>query len=209
MAKERPQSQKNDSSQLVRSEGMKTIAIIVLSSVGLYGQWITGHYAPGGGPAGEPASAIPWSKYTHIVHQQAWANPDGTVGDYGMSETPQMAAGKPAGKKLLIALGDNAANSGFVNATSPGTISTFINNLGNYMRTNGYDGVELDWEANVNTNQYIDLISRLRAAMPTAVINMDVANYNNIPYIAATSQSNLDQIQVMCYDEDSAGDGVT
>ena len=58
---------------------MKIVALHALSSVGLYGQWITGFYQPGGRPTGEPFSAIPWNKYTHIIHQQVWPTIEKTL----------------------------------------------------------------------------------------------------------------------------------
>jgi GH18 family chitinase len=188
---------------------MKIITLIAFSSVGLYGQWITGFYAPGGGRAGEPVSAIPWHKYTHVIQQQIWPNSDGTLNlSYvSPSDTWTMIAARPPGKKVLILIGDDAG--ALSNATSPGTIATFVNNIVNYVNANGYDGVDLDWEANVNATQFSDLISRLRTAMPTKVIAMDVFGSNELKTVANTRQSQLDQINLMCYDQDNAGNGVT
>src|ERR1043166_3544491 len=41
---------------------MKAVVLAALSSLGLYGQWITGYYSSG--DAVESVSAIPWSKCT-------------------------------------------------------------------------------------------------------------------------------------------------
>src|SRR5258706_4656301 len=188
---------------------MKKLVLIAFSSVSLYGQWITGFYAVGGGQAGEPVSAIPWNKYTHIVQQQIWPNSDGSLNlSYvSPSDTQTMISARPPGKKVLILIGDDAG--ALPNATSPGTIATFVNNIVNYVNANGYDGVDLDWEANVNATQFADLISRLRNAMPTKVISMDVIGSNEHKTVANTRQSQLDQVNLMCYDMDGAGNGVT
>src|SRR5436853_5575482 len=101
---------------------MKTLVLIGLSSVSLYGQWITGFYASGGGQAGETPSAIPWSKYTHIIQQQVWPNSDGTlytgqVAGYAAA----LIAARPSGKKVLIQMSDEG---GFMfSVTSPGSIA--------------------------------------------------------------------------------------
>jgi chitinase len=146
-------------------------------------------------------SAIPWSKYTHIIHEEAWANSDGSLSDFGIAaEAQQMNASKPAGKKLLISIldsqsGDTAA---FANATSPSTIATFVNNIVNYVAANSYDGVDLDWEANVNVTQYENLVTRLRAALPGKVITM-TALIGDPATAAGVVQSLVDQVNVMCY----------
>src|SRR6266403_3584 len=90
-----------------RPHQMKIIAIVALSCVSLYGQWITGFYAPRGGKAGEPVSAIPWNKYTHIVQQQIWPNSDSSLNlSYvNPSDTVAMIEAKPPEKSVLIMIG--------------------------------------------------------------------------------------------------------
>jgi len=55
--------------------------------------------------------------------------------------------------------------------------------------------------------QYNDLLTRLRTAMPTKVITIAVGNWSNLPAVAGASYSQLDQINLMCYDMDSPGNG--
>jgi len=87
----------------MRGSRMKIVALHALSSVGLYGQWITGFYQPGGGSTGEPYSAIPWNKYTHMEFWAAGAanTNDGKVclGYLTQADINSFLASKPAGKK--------------------------------------------------------------------------------------------------------------
>jgi len=172
----------------------------VLASIGLHGQWITGYYIAENGV--EPVSAIPWSKYTHVIHSALKLNADGSVYSY---VTPDLdggivAAAHREGKKILIAISNF---SSYAQATERATIATSVTNIVNFVNTNDYDGVDLDWEdSTIIASQYEDLISRLRAAMPTKVITMAVGDWGSMPIVAANQQANLDQINVMCYDQD-------
>jgi Glycosyl hydrolases family 18/Concanavalin A-like lectin/glucanases superfamily/Putative Ig domain len=196
------------------------VVLIALSSVSLYGQWITGFYGPGGGPLGQPTSAIPWDKYTHMQLFAAGAanTNDGRVCLGYMSQTDinSFLASKPAGKKALVTLatapggatGSDGITCGggstWVAVTGSGVISTFVQNIANFVNqagqnNGGFDGVDLDWEGSTNVAQFTDLITRLRAAMPGKVINMDSLP-QELAATASASQSKLDQVNVMCYD---------
>jgi len=80
---------------------MRAVVLAALVPLGLYGQWITGYYSSGN--AIEPVSAIPWSKYTHIVLFAGGpcAANDGTVcmGHLTQSDIDDFIASRPSGKK--------------------------------------------------------------------------------------------------------------
>src|SRR5262249_50525519 len=84
--------------------------------------------------------------------------------------------------------------------TAPGLVAVFANNIVAYITNNGFDGVDLDWETGISTSQYADLISRLRSAMPNALITMDTGNWDNLVPAAVATHPNLDRLNVMCYD---------
>jgi len=189
---------------------MKKCVLLLLSSIGLYGQWITGFYSAQNGVL--PVSGIPWDKYTHIIHFAAAPNSDGTVDLHYLtqSEISSIIAARPAGKKVIVAFKDNDSNmNAFAAATSPATIATFTNNLVNFVNSNGYDGIDIDWEANINTTQFQNLLARLRSALPGKVIAMDAGNWGSMQTVAAGAASSLDQVNVMCYDMDTPGNGYT
>ena len=187
---------------------MKKLALLLLSSVGLYGQWITGFYAAQNGIL--PISGIPWNMYTHIIHFAAAPNSDGSVALHYLTaaEIGAIMASRPEGKKVIVAIKDNDSDlSAFPAATSPGTIATFVDNVVNFVNASGYDGVDLDWEANVNVTQCQDLLKRLRSAMPTKAVLMDAGNWGGLEKVAAGAASAIDQVNVMCYDMDNPSVG--
>src|SRR5205085_9459992 len=87
------------------------------------------------------------------------------------AEINEIVASRPAGKKVLVCLKDNDGNYNlFGQSASPANIGNYVTNIVNFVTSNGYDGVDVDWEKNVDATQYSDLLARLRAAMPDKVI---------------------------------------
>ncbi|HYM08908.1 MAG TPA: glycoside hydrolase family 18 protein [Terriglobales bacterium] len=182
---------------------MKVLALILLLTDGLCGQWMTGFYSAQNGVM--PVSSIPWNKYTHIVHFAASTDGSGNVVPYYLSqaEITELIASRPPGKKVLVCIKDNDSNSAFFfKSTSPETIGAFVDNIASFVAANGYDGVDLDWEQNINIAQYENLLVRLRIAIPAKIITVDVGNWGGLDTVTAATYSALDQINVMCYDMD-------
>ena len=185
---------------------MKALALTLLLSTAMCGQWTTGFYSAQNGVM--PVANIPWSKYTHIIHFAAApaASGNGTVSLYYLSqaEINQLIASRPPGTKVLVCIKDNDTNpNAFAQSTSPGTMAAFASNIVQLVESNGYDGVDIDWEQNIRVAQYEDLIARLRNAMPAKVITMAAGNWGGMETVAAASHLALDQINVMCYDMDN------
>ena len=198
----------------VASDATNTPATITLSGSGQPtvppgGTWISGYFGSGNGTL--PPSSIPWTKYTHIIHFAAApgvdssGNGNGTVELHWLSQADinAVVASKPAGKQVLVCVKDNDSHLGaFAQSTSPGMIATFVSNISSFVNTNQYDGVDIDWEQNINVTQYEDLLTRLRAALPGKTITMTAGNWGGLDSVAGTSYSQVDQINVMCYDMD-------
>ena len=175
--------------------------------------WITGYYSDNNSV--ESISQIPWGDYTHIIDFGAAPGVDGNGDGNGTVENHYLvpsdnyaivAAAHAAGKKVLVCVKDNDEHlNAFAQATAPSLLPTFVSAIANYVTTYGFDGVDIDWEQNINTSQNIDLISRLRAAMPTKLITMAAGDWSGP--VAYPSQANLDQIDVMCYDMALSGPG--
>src|SRR5882672_3350453 len=114
-----------------------------------------------------PVSSIPWSLYDTVYHFAAWPTAAGAVnmGYITPGEIAAFKASKPAGKKVIFVLKDSDSDpTAFSKATAPGLISTLVPNIVNFVVSNGYDGVTIDWEQNVVVPQYIDLLNRLRTS---------------------------------------------
>jgi len=119
---------------------------------------------------------------------------------------PFVSAGHAAGKKVSIVFQDNFVGGGagaWLNGTAPSNVDRLVANMVAFVNTHGFDGVDLDWERDTNTTQYINLITKLRAALPAGkLITMNVGEWGGLPTIVTATQSSLDQINVMCFDLD-------
>ena len=175
----------------------------------LSGPWISGYYAAQDGIL--PPSAIPWTKYTHILHFAAApgvdlkGNANGTVELHWLSQANINAviADRPSGKRVLVCIKDNDSYlSAFAQSTAPSIIAAFVSNIVNFVNSNQYDGLDIDWEHNINVTQYSNLLTRLRNAMPTKTITMAAGNWGGLDSVAGASYSQVDQINLMCYDMD-------
>jgi chitinase len=191
-----------------------TLPFFLLSS-SLHAQWITGFYESHNGV--EPVSSIPWSKYTHIVHFAVTPGIDRDgkasiilrrLGQSDLSEITQLVASRPSGKKLLLCIMDNGRDrNAFSQSTAPAMIGTFVHSIADFVNSHGYDGVDIDWEMNVDAKRYTQLLLQLRRALPTKVITADMGNGSGREGVASASQSYVDQFNIMCYDMDTPGNG--
>jgi GH18 family chitinase len=150
--------------------------------------------------------AIPWSKYTHVI-QYAALPTDGCALDTGSylitpaSITAFTSAAHANGVKALIGLMQDNDASLMKKCTDAGHVAGFAANLAGFVRANGYDGFDFDWENGIIPSQYTDLISRLRALLPLMVVTVatDVSSRSML----ATIQGDIDQINIMNYDSDT------
>jgi len=78
---------------------------------------------------------------------------------------PAVAAAHKAGKKIIMAVGEQGLGSVFASAASPRYQATLITSITNYLAKYGFDGVDVDWEEDVPQNEasYVSLIRNLRA----------------------------------------------
>ena len=110
---------------------------------------------------------IPFHKLTHINHASVpWAS-DGTLSvATGFLEPDLITKAHAAGVKvLLLTGGDFAAVEG-----SSALLDTVIANLLAFVTTNGYDGLDVDWEFPSTTADrkfFVELMTKLRAAFPS------------------------------------------
>jgi chitinase len=179
--------------------------------------WTTGYY-PGWEQAGMPASSIDFTTLTHIIHFSVVPNSDGTLDSSANSISTANSAdvvsqAHAAGRKVLICVGGAGTESLFQGATSAANLSSFINNLTNFVATRGYDGVDIDWEPLPSTDaqQFTNLVNGLRSALNGFSQHMllTVAAGAYPPYgdsatadylMFAALQSEFDQISIMTYD---------
>ncbi|MES2367488.1 MAG: glycosyl hydrolase family 18 protein, partial [Pseudomonadota bacterium] len=108
----------------------------------------------------QPPSTIDWGGLTHVIHQVATVNADGTLNPNLTSQgiAADVAQLKAAAGSVKILLG--LAQGDYTGAVSH--LSTFVANIMALVNQYGYDGVDLDWEPNPNVAQ---LGAQLRSAL--------------------------------------------
>ena len=175
--------------------------------------WVTGYY-PGYNQNVMPASSIDFTTLTHVIDFSVVPNINGSLNTTKKSITSAhisnlVSLTHAAGRKVLICVGGSSSESGFLGATSGANLTTFINNLTNFVAAWGYDGVDIDWEP-LNDNddaQYTNLVIRLRSVLNgfstpkllTTAINPWPKSGALFPMLDKI-QTNFDQINLMTYD---------
>jgi GH18 family chitinase len=176
--------------------------------------WITGYY-----PAGnkvQSVTEIPWHKYTEINHFAAAAGVDDAGKGNGTVQlhylTPAeielfVSQGHQAGKLVVVTIKDNDRyRDAFGQSTAPWQITAFVHNIAQFVNTNGYDGVDLDWEDKVLVDRYVELLTRLRQALkPTQLITIAAGNWSQLEKVASRGQNQINHLNIMCYDMDNTG----
>lgn len=120
----------------------------------------------------------------------AFANPqpDGTVlVDTANFPTSLVQGWQSSGKKVLISVGGQNGNWGFVFSTSS-TISNFVSTLADILSTFGLDGVDLDIESyNATPRTVANTIEQLRAAIGSSKLIIvspeDVTVIQTVSYV--------------------------
>jgi chitinase len=169
--------------------------------------WIAGYYA-GWTQDACPPSAIDYSALTEVIHFSVLPNPDGTLDVAKNLQqrhiAPAVAAAHAAGLPILIAVGGGNSQAQFQQASSDRNRAAFVGNLVNFMRANGYDGIDVDWEAGqvaydsaLFATLIHDLHNALSAISPRPLLTAPV-NAHPDHYAAVIGE--LDQINLMTYE---------
>jgi hypothetical protein len=159
-------------------------------------QWSMGFWT---GMNGVPVSSLNWKGLTHIAHVAVVPNADGSLQDLDLGGASALISSAHAnGVKVLLDLG-NTDGSSWNGATSAGTLQTFVNNVMGVVNSDGYDGVDIDWEQSINQSQLSSLISAFRAALGSSkLLTADAGG--DIDSFWASQASSLDRISAMTYD---------
>ncbi len=143
-------------------------------------KWVNGYYA-GWFWETYPPEAVDMSTMTHFVFGRyapaLGSLPGGRAGDllegaggaHAQVEGALIAKAHAAGVKAVMMVGGDSDGPGFVAATANATVrARFIQNILDKAVQKGYDGVDIDWEENLDTPatraQALALLRELRAA---------------------------------------------
>jgi hypothetical protein len=166
-----------------------------------------------------PPSSFNYAPWTVISDFGLWPTTTGgiAVGDMGsLSNIPAVvAAAHKAGKKVIMAVGEQGLGSVFASAASPRYQATLITNITNDISKYGFDGVDIDWEEDVPQHEasYVSLIKNLHATFqrefPKPVfLSADVDTGQVPPAIAAQIAPYVNSLNMETFQNDGVSSAV-
>lgn len=182
-------------------------------------RWVTAYYA-GWFPEMLPHERIDFSSFTHLAVGRALPRADGTIvqgldadAARGMARARDLSSrAHAAGRKAIVMLGGEGDGAAYRSASSAATRPTFIANLLAWLDATGMDGVDLDWEEEIDYGAFLALARELRAARPSIVLTVPVFPVNtnwglDAPVAAFVRDVHpfVDQINAMTYGIGMAG----
>jgi chitinase len=152
------------------------------------------------GEAAEMADEIQFKKITHL--NIAFINPDST-GRFTEAKGIQAVVAKAHrnGVKVLMAIAGGNAPRYYRSLIAPANRALFIANLIKFMTDHDFDGIDVDIEGELITNDYEGFVIQLAAAVrPGKLLTAAVATPYG-PLLTAASLAQFDFINVMSYDK--------
>jgi chitinase len=171
------------------------------------GMWVTAYYTGWRQDRLHPAD-IDFAAITHLVQFAVVPRPDGSLDAAKNMLSPAriaaaVSAAHDAGKKILFTVGGQDSRAQFEGAMSSRHREAFIAALLDFMRDNGYDGIDVDMEdiPARDARDYSGFIRELRAGLdgltPRPLLTAAVLWQ---PSLFAELASEFDQINLMTYD---------
>ncbi|MGC9989646.1 MAG: glycoside hydrolase family 18 protein [Terriglobales bacterium] len=145
---------------------------------------------------------IPFRELTHIIHAGIPWNSDGSLSiPTGFVEPDLIKKAHQNGVKVMLLTGGDFAAI----ETSPQIFDTVLENLQSFVTTNGYDGIDIDWEFpsdGVDRAFFVTLMTRLRDTFPSPqyTLSADMAPWNGAFYDLDQMKIPMDFFNLMVYD---------
>lgn len=160
------------------------------------------------------AAQIPFGKLTHIAHAFLTPNADGSLTAPDVYLEPALLTkAHAAGVKVVASVGGASDSANFPTIAGSSSLRlAFANNVEAFLRTNHYDGVDIDWEFPENATDRANLnllIQSIRtkfntspAPAPSWLITMALSqgNYYGQWIDYDTLNSSVDFYNLMTYD---------
>ncbi|MBP9907029.1 MAG: hypothetical protein KBF66_15875, partial [Rhodoferax sp.] len=171
--------------------------------------WVTGYYVAYQRDLLTP-DEIDWNGLTHIIMARVLANADGTLNtnfDWDPTNGPALARDVASrahahGKKAILMLGGDD-NGVAIRAAVADHRAAFIANLVAAMSDLGYDGIDLDWENNIDWDLFKLFAAELRQAAPQAILTLPGGplnmNYDTVEPRLVEVITHIDQFNLMSY----------
>jgi len=159
------------------------------------------------------AGEVPWALITHLnlgymlLEQVSPTEYTITPPDwYGAQAwfadaASYVTAGHQAGRKVGCMLGGEGSNPGNIwsSATSPENVALFASNIAAVLQAHGFDGVDLDWEDDVDYAGLVRLAQQLRSTWPGAVITIPTSFVGEDAADLAPAAAAVDAFMPMTY----------
>jgi GH18 family chitinase len=160
--------------------------------MGYYVAWQTGLYPP---------SHIDFTAITHIALGHWLTAANGTVQPSAMDELGPaivLAAHRSARKAVMMLGGSDDTN--FASAANSTNRSNLVNSILNKIDSMSLDGVDLDWELNIDRTDFVALAQALRRSRPNLVITAPIdPSLGGSNTLAAALAPYCDQLNMMTY----------
>lgn len=130
---------------------------------------------------------VPWDRLTHLILGYLWPTQSAhgyTLGlpsgwsrgweTFSNDAKGYVRAGHEAGRKVTLMLGGSGSNEGRVwnRATAAAEVGGFAQSIVDLARPIGFDGVDLDWEDQVEHGNLVALARELRGRWPEAILTI-------------------------------------
>jgi Glycosyl hydrolases family 18 len=171
--------------------------------------WSLGYYTTFDNNPYAPAS-LPWNAFTCVAYFQVIPNSNGTLGLPDATVAKNLiAAGHSKGKKVVFTIGGEGTGNGFTAACADGVRGKFISALIAYMKSLGYDGIDTDYEDDINPSLYLafhkDLRDSINKLNPVPMLTVAAEDWEQA---TTTIAAYVNQINDMYYSA-SANDYLT
>ena len=166
-----------------------------------------------------PAAQVPWQHITHLGLGSL--QPDVSSGQYTVAAPPGWGTGlagfrdsvigftdtgHAASKKVFMMLGAAQSNTGdyagiWNAATLPSNVDAFADNVVATLKDMHLDGVELDWEEDIDYGQLVALAKKIRARWADGLIFVDTMplDGNDVFAALAPAKDDIDAFMPMTF----------
>jgi chitinase len=192
------------------------IGFLAYHNSALAQQKVAGYYE---GRLNLPAvDKMEFQNLTHVIQAFAYPNPDGSISfSSGVPNADLITAVHLAKEKILISFQNDSTNGFGTIAADSSIRAVFISNVVQFLRTNQYDGIDIDWEFPTYSQgkQLTELVIELRQKFnqidSTWLITMAVPptylNGQNFQY--SDMAAYIDWFSIMGYNFNGSWSGLT
>ncbi len=173
------------------------------------GPWVMGYYM-GYLADRQPPSKIDWKGLTHLAVGFFIPRADGSL-DAGLAPSTAdrkllVQAARQNKRKVLATIGGQDSGPIWYAVTSSTARATFVSSLKNLVKSEGFDGLDLDWEPLEPKDQplLLELVRTLRNELPGTLLTFPADGADNLNFPAnrafyAQLAPLLDQLNLMTY----------